>query len=57
CGIDGCTHTCGRAADLRRHRESLAHWEKNYACLDCPITFTREDALNRHLRRHPRCRK
>ncbi|KAJ7115447.1 hypothetical protein C8R44DRAFT_583990, partial [Mycena epipterygia] len=56
CGIEGYTHTCGTAADLRRHRQSLAHSEKNYACPGCPNTFTRDDALKRHLSRHPRCK-
>ncbi|KAF7358965.1 hypothetical protein MSAN_01236900 [Mycena sanguinolenta] len=50
CGIDGCTQRCQSSADLRRHRESLAHCRlKQHACPGCPMRFTREDALKRHL--------
>ncbi|KAJ7302376.1 hypothetical protein DFH08DRAFT_989494, partial [Mycena albidolilacea] len=50
CGLPGCTQKCRSAADVRRHRESLAHRaEKRYACPGCPMRFTREDALKRHL--------
>ncbi|KAJ6500947.1 hypothetical protein C8R45DRAFT_1210625 [Mycena sanguinolenta] len=59
CGIDGCTQKCHSIADLRRHRESLAHCRlKQHACPGCPMRFTREDALKRHFnhRGAARCR-
>ncbi|KAF8209509.1 hypothetical protein K438DRAFT_1960507 [Mycena galopus ATCC 62051] len=50
CGLDNCTQKCSTSADLRRHRDSLAHCaQKKYACPGCPMRFTREDALKRHL--------
>ncbi|KAJ7184694.1 hypothetical protein C8R46DRAFT_1186044 [Mycena filopes] len=58
CGLDGCTHRCRNAADLRRHRESLAHApEKQYPCPGCPGRFTRQDALKRHMAAYARCRE
>ncbi|KAJ7711896.1 hypothetical protein B0H16DRAFT_1208046, partial [Mycena metata] len=57
CGLDGCAHRCNTLADMRRHRESLAHCaEKKHLCPGCPGSFTREDALKRHLSVIPRCR-
>ncbi|KAJ7684193.1 hypothetical protein DFH06DRAFT_1462573 [Mycena polygramma] len=56
CGLDGCPKICGSRADLRRHRESLAHCAKKYACPGCPMRFTRQDALKRHLNNHSRCK-
>ncbi|KAK6993254.1 hypothetical protein R3P38DRAFT_2474962, partial [Favolaschia claudopus] len=59
CGLSGCRQKCRSAADLRRHRESLAHCpDKKHWCAGCPLRFTRVDALKRHLS-HPnagRCR-
>ncbi|KAJ7446322.1 hypothetical protein FB451DRAFT_1011165, partial [Mycena latifolia] len=55
CGIAGCAQQCSSAADMRRHRESLAHCAKRYNCPGCLSTFTRADARKRHLTFHPRC--
>ncbi|KAJ7212900.1 hypothetical protein B0H12DRAFT_1275786 [Mycena haematopus] len=50
CGLNGCTRKYQSAADLRRHRESLVHCRfKQHACPGCPLRFTREDAVKRHL--------
>ncbi|KAJ7633859.1 hypothetical protein DFH06DRAFT_913340, partial [Mycena polygramma] len=56
CGLDGCLQLCGTRADLRRHRESLAHCAKKYACPGCPMRFTRLDAQKRHLNNDPCCK-
>ncbi|KAJ7932863.1 hypothetical protein B0H13DRAFT_1506062, partial [Mycena leptocephala] len=56
CGLDGCLQKCHTGADLRRHRESLAHCEKKYPCPGCPMRFTRQDAQKRHLNLHTRCK-
>ncbi|KAJ7204266.1 hypothetical protein C8J57DRAFT_981904, partial [Mycena rebaudengoi] len=59
CALDGCTKTASSLADMRRHRECLAHVPidpsaqrplKPYACLGCPYRFTRDDAMKRHVR-------
>ncbi|KAJ7159349.1 hypothetical protein C8R43DRAFT_824706, partial [Mycena crocata] len=55
CGLPGCTQRCSTTADLRRHRESLAHCAKRYECPGCPSKFTRADARKRHIGLSPQC--
>ncbi|VDB86655.1 unnamed protein product [Peniophora sp. CBMAI 1063] len=58
CPYNDCLHETGAFGDLQRHLESLAHTpEKRHRCGTCHTTFTREDALKRHVQKRPeRCR-
>ncbi|EIW83676.1 hypothetical protein CONPUDRAFT_135447 [Coniophora puteana RWD-64-598 SS2] len=57
CGLDGCKRVCGTAGDLRRHHQSLRHGPPEFRCLACKQTFTRLDALRRHLKLKAACRR
>ncbi|EGN99287.1 hypothetical protein SERLA73DRAFT_182224 [Serpula lacrymans var. lacrymans S7.3] len=57
CHLDGCTHICTSAGDLRRHQQSLRHQPPSFPCLACRYTFTRPDALKRHLMKKPACKR
>ncbi|KIJ14423.1 hypothetical protein PAXINDRAFT_116119 [Paxillus involutus ATCC 200175] len=49
CFLDGCTHVCASLGDLQRHQLSLRHCAPSYPCLACGKSYTRQDALKRHL--------
>ncbi|KAG0701216.1 hypothetical protein DFH29DRAFT_876035 [Suillus ampliporus] len=57
CLLDGCIQVCYSTTDLARHRQSLRHRPAEYSCLGCRRTFTRPDALKRHLNGKPACKK
>ncbi|KZV68186.1 hypothetical protein PENSPDRAFT_736081 [Peniophora sp. CONT] len=54
CPYADCTHETGAFGDLQRHLESLSHTPtKRYKCEMCKATFTRTDALKRHVGKRP----
>ncbi|KAG1737127.1 uncharacterized protein EDB91DRAFT_1024072, partial [Suillus paluster] len=57
CLLDGCSQVCYSITDLARHRQSLRHCPPEYTCLGCQHTFTRPDALKRHLNGKPACKQ
>ena len=49
----GLEKYCTRTGDMKRHLKSKKHSKNSFACttyLGCSSTFTREDALKRHIR-------
>ncbi|KAF9238555.1 hypothetical protein BU15DRAFT_22331, partial [Melanogaster broomeanus] len=57
CDLDGCTHICSSAGDLQRHQQSLRHRAPSYPCLACGKSYTRQDALKRHLNGKVACKR
>lgn len=57
CTMDGCNHICASAGDLQRHQQSLRHRSPAHACLACGKSYTRPDALKRHLNSKAACRR
>lgn len=46
-----CGKSCGRKANLKRHRQSSCEGIIEFRCSVCTAEFSREDNLNRHLRK------
>ena len=57
CLLNGCTQICASAGDLQRHQQSLRHRAPSHACLACGKSYTRLDALKRHLNSKASCKK
>ena len=57
CLLDGCTQVCASSGDLHRHQESLRHRIPSYPCSSCGKSYTRSDALKRHLSTKTSCKK
>jgi hypothetical protein len=57
CLIDGCTQVCASAGDLQRHQLSLRHRAPSHSCLACGKSYTRSDALKRHLNSKASCKR
>ncbi|KAF8553905.1 hypothetical protein OG21DRAFT_1387837, partial [Imleria badia] len=57
CILDGCTQVCASAGDLQRHQQSLRHRAPSHCCLACGKSYTRPDALKRHLNSKASCRR
>ncbi|KAJ7054222.1 hypothetical protein C8F01DRAFT_499940 [Mycena amicta] len=56
CLIDGCTHPTNNFADMTRHIYPHFREELESSCPGCPQTFSRDDALKRHVE-NPRSKK
>lgn len=50
CPYDGCSHTSDKSHDMGRHLAKLDHRKKDLECKRCKTTFTRPDALKRHVK-------
>ncbi|KIJ62867.1 hypothetical protein HYDPIDRAFT_188792 [Hydnomerulius pinastri MD-312] len=50
CPHPSCPQICASQGDLSRHLLSLRHTAPSFACLSCGRSYTRADALKRHLR-------
>ncbi|KAJ7597906.1 hypothetical protein C8J56DRAFT_330471 [Mycena floridula] len=51
CGIDKCTKSFAREADLKRHQKTTKlHSLPGFNCPQCDASFSRADALKRHQR-------
>ncbi|KAJ3217847.1 hypothetical protein HDU67_007133 [Dinochytrium kinnereticum] len=49
CGWEGCGKRCTRKQDLERHM--VTHFkDKRHICPSCEISFSRKDAMRRHLK-------
>lgn len=57
CLLDGCKQVCASAGDLQRHQQSLRHRSPSHACLACGKSYTRSDALKRHLNGKASCKR
>ena len=57
CLLDGCSQVCASAGDLQRHQQSLRHRAPSHGCLACGKSYTRSDALKRHLNSKAACKK
>ena len=57
CLLDGCTQICASAGDLHRHQQSLRHRVPSHTCLACGKSYTRSDALKRHLNSKAACKR
>ena len=57
CLMDGCSQICASAGDLQRHQQSLRHRAPSHNCLACGKSYTRPDALKRHLNSKASCKK
>ncbi|KAG8212937.1 hypothetical protein J3R82DRAFT_11295 [Butyriboletus roseoflavus] len=57
CLLEGCTQVCASAGDLQRHQQSLRHSVPSHACLACGKSYTRSDALKRHLNSKASCKR
>ncbi|KAG9316125.1 hypothetical protein JVU11DRAFT_3802 [Chiua virens] len=57
CHLNNCIHVCASAGDLQRHQQSLRHRPPSHTCLACGKSYTRSDALKRHLNSKAACKK
>lgn len=57
CLLNGCSQVCASAGDLQRHQQSLRHRAPSHTCLACNKSYTRSDALKRHLNSKASCKK